>query len=87
MVKELDALLDSIEEPGGFYDASVTARKPSVEELEEGIWLLSNRCHTWTVSFIILLRFFVISLSCSFYIFVLLPLSIYFCIFFYISFN
>ncbi|KAF5822952.1 hypothetical protein HanXRQr2_Chr01g0032931 [Helianthus annuus] len=48
MAKELDALLDSIEEPGGFYDASVTAHKASVAELEDGILVLSNRCQKWT---------------------------------------
>lgn len=50
MAKELDALLDSIEEPGGFYHASVTAHKQSVAELEEGILILSDRCRKWTVS-------------------------------------
>ncbi|XP_076943409.1 nuclear pore complex protein NUP214-like [Bidens hawaiensis] len=48
MAKELDALLDSIEEPGGFYHASVTAHKQSVAELEEGILILSDRCQKWT---------------------------------------
>ena len=51
MAKELDALLDSIERPGGFYYASVAAHEPSVATLEEGIQLLSDRCQTWTVSF------------------------------------
>nr|XP_043609467.1 nuclear pore complex protein NUP214 isoform X2 [Erigeron canadensis] len=50
MAKELDALLYSIEEPGGFYDSSVAAHKPFVAELEEGIWLLSDRCQKWTDS-------------------------------------
>ncbi|PWA41811.1 hypothetical protein CTI12_AA550710 [Artemisia annua] len=49
MAKELDALLDSIERPGGFYYASVAAHEPSVATLEEGIQLLSDRCQTWTV--------------------------------------
>ncbi|KAI3826581.1 hypothetical protein L1987_00629 [Smallanthus sonchifolius] len=48
MAKELDALLDSIEQPGGFYHASVTAHKLSVAELEEGILVLSDRCRRWT---------------------------------------
>ncbi|KAK9058519.1 hypothetical protein SSX86_023361 [Deinandra increscens subsp. villosa] len=48
MAKELDALLDSIEEPGGFYHASLTAHKQSVAELEEGILVLSDRCRKWT---------------------------------------
>ncbi|KAI3683441.1 hypothetical protein L1987_83944 [Smallanthus sonchifolius] len=48
MAKELDALLDSIEQPGGFYHASVTAHKLSVAELEEGILVLSDRCRKWT---------------------------------------
>ncbi|GJZ16630.1 hypothetical protein Tco_0552753 [Tanacetum coccineum] len=48
MAKELDALLDSIERPGGFYHASVAAHEQSVATLEEGIQLLSDRCQTWT---------------------------------------
>ncbi|XP_024984624.1 nuclear pore complex protein NUP214 isoform X2 [Cynara cardunculus var. scolymus] len=47
MAKELDALLNSIEGPGGFYDASVAAHKPSVTALEEGIWVLSDKCRKW----------------------------------------
>lgn len=50
MAKELDSLLDSIERPGGFYDASVAAHKPAIAALEEGIWLLSDRCQKSTVS-------------------------------------
>ncbi|CAI9263043.1 unnamed protein product [Lactuca saligna] len=48
MAKELDTLLDSIQGPGGFYDASVSAHKPSVTALEEGILVLSERCRKWT---------------------------------------
>lgn len=48
MAKELDALLDSIEGPGGFYDASVAAHNQSVAALEEGILVLSDRCRKWT---------------------------------------
>ncbi|XP_071719698.1 nuclear pore complex protein NUP214 [Rutidosis leptorrhynchoides] len=48
MAKELDTLLDSIVGPGGFYDASVAAHKPSVAALEEGILLLSDRCQKST---------------------------------------
>ncbi|KAD5803547.1 hypothetical protein E3N88_14907 [Mikania micrantha] len=47
MAKELDALLDSIEQPGGFYHTSVTVHKQSVAELEEGIMILSDRCQKW----------------------------------------
>ncbi|XP_023748744.1 nuclear pore complex protein NUP214 [Lactuca sativa] len=48
MAKELDTLLDSIQGPGGFYDASVSAHKQSVTALEEGILVLSERCRKWT---------------------------------------
>lgn len=50
MAKELDTLLDSIQGPGGFSDASVSAHKQSVTALEEGILVLSERCRKWTVS-------------------------------------
>ncbi|KAL4561022.1 hypothetical protein LXL04_033182 [Taraxacum kok-saghyz] len=48
MAKELDTLLESIQGPGGFYDASVAAHKQSVTSLEEGILVLSERCQNWT---------------------------------------
>ncbi|KAI3738793.1 hypothetical protein L2E82_28952 [Cichorium intybus] len=48
MAKELDTLLESIQAPGGFYDASVAAHKPSVTSLEQGISLLSEKCQKWT---------------------------------------
>ncbi|KAL8204673.1 hypothetical protein R6Q57_010296 [Mikania cordata] len=47
MAKELDTLLDSIEQPGGFYHTSVTVHKQSVAELEDGIMILSDRCQKW----------------------------------------
>lgn len=63
MAKELDALLDSIEKPGGFYDASVTAHKQSVAELEQGNSVISERCQKWKVSSIIFLL--ILSLFCN----------------------
>ncbi|PQP93757.1 nuclear pore complex protein NUP214 isoform X2 [Prunus yedoensis var. nudiflora] len=47
MTKELDMLLQSIEEPGGFKDACTVNQKRSVEELERGIGTLSDRCRKW----------------------------------------
>ncbi|ONH98938.1 hypothetical protein PRUPE_6G001200 [Prunus persica] len=47
MTKELDMLLQSIEEPGGFRDACTVNQKRSVEELERGIGTLSDRCRKW----------------------------------------
>lgn len=51
MTKELDMLLQSIEEPGGFRDACTVNQKGSVEELERGIGTLSDRCRKWKVMF------------------------------------
>ncbi|KAJ4723997.1 nuclear pore complex protein [Melia azedarach] len=47
MGKELDRLLQSIEEAGGFRDACTVFQKNKVEELEEGIRNLSGKCRMW----------------------------------------
>ncbi|GLU19614.1 hypothetical protein SLE2022_358540 [Rubroshorea leprosula] len=47
MVKELDALLQSIEERGGFRDACTISQKSSVETLEQGMVSLSDKCRMW----------------------------------------
>lgn len=51
MTKELDALLQSIEERGGFRDACTVSQKSKVEELEQGIATLSEKCQMWRVIF------------------------------------
>lgn len=51
MGKELDRLLQSIEEAGGFRDACTVFQKNKVEELEEGIRNLSGKCRMWRVNF------------------------------------
>lgn len=51
MTKELDILLQSIEEEGGFRDACTILQKSSVELLEQGIATLSKKCQTWRVLF------------------------------------
>lgn len=51
MTKELDMLLQSIEEAGGFRDACTVNQKGSVEELERGIETLNDRCKLWKVIF------------------------------------
>lgn len=47
MTKELDMLLQSIEETGGFRDACTVFQRQKVEELEEGIGSLSEKCGMW----------------------------------------
>ncbi|KAE8672042.1 Detected protein of unknown function [Hibiscus syriacus] len=47
MAKELDTLLESIEEPGGFRDACTISQRSSVEELDKGISVLSEKCRSW----------------------------------------
>ncbi|XVE70344.1 hypothetical protein DITRI_Ditri10aG0065100 [Diplodiscus trichospermus] len=47
MAKELDSLLESIEETGGFRDACTVSLKSSVEALGQGIAFLSDKCRSW----------------------------------------
>ncbi|CAO2835867.1 unnamed protein product [Amaranthus hypochondriacus] len=47
MTKELDKLLDSIEEAGGFRDACTTAHKSSLEALEVRMDRLSEKNRIW----------------------------------------
>ncbi|XVF78578.1 hypothetical protein PTKIN_Ptkin14bG0145700 [Pterospermum kingtungense] len=47
MTKELDTLLESIEETGGFRDACTVSEKSSVEQLEQGLAFLSDKCRSW----------------------------------------
>ncbi|GMI89125.1 LONO 1, embryo defective 1011 [Hibiscus trionum] len=47
MAKELDTLLESIEETGGFRDACTVSQRSSVEELEQGIAVFSGKCGRW----------------------------------------
>ncbi|KAJ0021493.1 hypothetical protein Pint_31483 [Pistacia integerrima] len=47
MTKELDALLQSIEERGGFRDACTISQMSKVQELEQGIGTLSEKCRMW----------------------------------------
>ncbi|EEF38969.1 nuclear pore complex protein nup153, putative [Ricinus communis] len=47
MAKELDSLLECIEEPGGFKDACTISQRGSVEALEERMQTLSEKCITW----------------------------------------
>lgn len=49
MTKELDKLLDSIEEAGGFRDACTTAHKSSLEALEVRMDRLSEKNRIWQV--------------------------------------
>ena len=52
MAKELDTLLESIEETGGFGDACTVFQKSSVEALEQGISFLSDKCRSRKVIFV-----------------------------------
>ncbi|OVA13799.1 Nuclear pore complex protein [Macleaya cordata] len=47
MARELDTLLSSIEEEGGFRDACTVFQKTSVLALEQGLENLSERCRVW----------------------------------------
>ncbi|KAL5798794.1 hypothetical protein ACOSQ2_003614 [Xanthoceras sorbifolium] len=47
MAKELDMLLESIEETGGFRDACTVLQKNKVEALEQGLGTLSEKCRIW----------------------------------------
>ncbi|PPS03573.1 hypothetical protein GOBAR_AA17090 [Gossypium barbadense] len=50
MAKELDTLLESIEEAGGFRDVCTVFQRSSVEELVHGIAVLSKKCRSWKVT-------------------------------------
>ncbi|KAM7277700.1 hypothetical protein ACFE04_004834 [Oxalis oulophora] len=47
MVKELDTLLECIEGSGGFIDTCTISLKTSIEELEQGIEVLSDKFRMW----------------------------------------
>ncbi|KAK2641566.1 hypothetical protein Ddye_023329 [Dipteronia dyeriana] len=47
MAKELDILLESIQETGGFKDACTVLQKNKVEALEQGLGTLSEQCRIW----------------------------------------
>ncbi|MED6124123.1 hypothetical protein PIB30_056126 [Stylosanthes scabra] len=48
MTKELDLLLRSIEEPGGFKDACTNSLKSPIEAVEQGMETLSKKGKFWT---------------------------------------
>lgn len=52
MTKELDLLLRSIEEAGGFRDACTRSLRGSIEIVEQGMDTLSKKCKIWMVMFI-----------------------------------
>lgn len=52
MANELDKLLQSIEEAGGFRDVCTAAHRSSLEALEEGMDSLSERNRVWQVVYI-----------------------------------
>ncbi|XP_050220450.1 nuclear pore complex protein NUP214 isoform X2 [Mercurialis annua] len=47
MDKELDSLLECIEEPGGFKDACLVSQMGSVEALEDRMEMLFGKCRMW----------------------------------------
>lgn len=49
MTSELDALLESIEKPGGFRDVCTVSKRSLIEALEEQMQTLSGRCQMWKV--------------------------------------
>jgi nuclear pore complex protein Nup214 len=63
MTKELDLLLKSIEEAGGFRDACTRSLQSSIEEVEQSMDSLSKQCKIRTVMFLLLFDT-VISLTC-----------------------
>ncbi|KAK7247325.1 hypothetical protein RIF29_42206 [Crotalaria pallida] len=48
MTNELDQLLRSIEEAGGFRDACTRSLQSSIETVEQGMEALSKKCKMWT---------------------------------------
>lgn len=60
MTKELDLLLRSIEEAGGFKDTCTRSLRSAVEELELGMKSLSEICKTWMVMFLSLYYLFLL---------------------------